>query len=190
MSTVTFVRPTRDDAALMLGWRSQPRVTEFMKTDFTQPLEAQVAWLEACETRTDYEHWLACYKGEKFGFINISWHDGRREADWGYYIGEESRTLLGATVPAYFYNHVFFELGLSAVYANVAEPNVGVLRLHRSHGYEDVGRIEKGIDKPALTCDLLRLRLAAETWAENFKPLHRYRAPWEPRRTPALAAGA
>jgi RimJ/RimL family protein N-acetyltransferase len=180
MSDLSFAVPGREHAALLLGWRSLPRVTRFMFTDVLHGQAEQEAWLDGVRSRADYRHWLVLQGGRPIGLVNLHAIDpARQSAASGFYIGEESARPLGGFVLPYLYNHGFFDLGFLTMTAQVMAENVEVLRLHRLHGYRDEGPQPEGVVKNGTRHAVHRLTLSREAWAEQPR-LHRYRAafPW------------
>ncbi len=166
MSGLRFTPPALDDAALILSWRTSPRVAAFMNTVVDHDLTAQRDWLARSATRSDYVHWLIRAGDAKIGLLNVSDLDrARGETSWGFYIGDDAHLGLGGLVPPYLYNHLFFELKLRRVLAEVQAANEPVLGLHRLHGYRVTGE----------DADRVWLELTAVAWAAKPR-FHRFRA--------------
>lgn len=180
MAELRFAVPGEQHAALILGWRTQPRITRMMFSDVSHGVDEQRQWLRAAVLRPDYRHWLALDGDRPIGLANlqdIDWE--RRESASGFYVGEEDANPLAGFILAHLYNHAFHRLGFVAMTAQVMAENTDVLRLHRAHGYVDDGMVEGGVVKNGIRHDVHRLRLTREAWMAK-RAYQRYRAefPW------------
>lgn len=180
MSHLAFVVPGPEHAALILKWRTTPRISRYMFTEVRHGLPEQEAWLRACPSRSDYRHWLILHGGRPIGLINLHGIDwARRQAQSGFYLGEEDALRLGGFVLPYLFNHAFLDLGFEAMLAEVMKSNAGLLAYNRGLGYIDDTPALSHVDKAGVRHDVCRLRLAREAWLRR-KALQRFRAefPW------------
>ena len=178
MSSLVFAPVTTADAAQLLAWRTSERVTRYMRTDFDGTVEGQANWIESRVGAAGFRHWVVRRGDTPFAYLSMQIDSSGKTADWAYYIGNEDMLMLGAYVPLAFHNKWVFDFGYEATFADVAEENEAVRKLHASHGYVDLSREPNGIDKPYLRCDIIRMRLGAEQWKQDFKPFHRFVADW------------
>ncbi|EIJ45475.1 hypothetical protein GWL_37900 [Herbaspirillum sp. GW103] len=165
--SITFRRPTLDDAALILSWRSQPRINDMMFSD-VQPdqLEQQRRWLAGCEARSDYEHFLILGDGEPVGFLSYADIDrvnGR--CSCGSYFGTvEAARKFGGHVHAYFMDYLFYVLGMHKNVIQIIDANQRVLKLQRLLGMREVGVLKEHIIKNGVYRDVHVFELLRQEW--------------------------
>lgn len=169
-----FYKPTLDDAEMIMHWRLKPRVTQYMRTDIEEDVEAQIRWLHQMDQKENYFHWLVCMgsKDLAIGLVNIELLP-ENAATWGFYIGEDDYLNIGAFIPPYLYNYLFFELKISTLVAEVVSANESLLKLHRLHGYELIRTEKEAFSKKDAVFDLSFLQLSAERWME-MSQFHKY----------------
>ncbi len=174
-----FYKPTLDDAETIMRWRLKPRVTRYMRTDIEDDIDAQKKWLIETNRREDYYHWLVCIGSRDLaiGFINIELLPENR-ATWGFYIGEDDFLNIGAFIPPYLYNHLFFKRKISILIAEVVPENVSLLKLHKMHGYKTMKIKKKAFSKNGEDFDLSVLELNSERWAQ-MSHYHKYQSDFD-----------
>ena len=178
MPELHFIVPGPEHAELILGWRRKPWVERTMFSRIDHGVEEQIAWLESCLHRDDYRHWIIVANDRPFGLVNlqkIDWE--KRTTSNGYYIGEEDAVSFGAFAVPYVYNHVFFDLGMEEVTADVIADN-DIMRLNRLMGSEETV-LPGAFERDGERLDVIRLRLTRHIW-ETKTRFHRYRTdfPW------------
>ncbi len=71
--TITFRPPTLDDAALLLEWRSQPRINDMMFSVVQAGnIKKQRDWLLRCEQLGDYKHFMILGDGQPVGYLSYT----------------------------------------------------------------------------------------------------------------------
>jgi RimJ/RimL family protein N-acetyltransferase len=174
--TFEFTEPLMTDAAKILEWRTSPRVDEMMLTSVEQGEESQKQWLRNCEKRDDYAHWIIRYCGAGIGLLNISKIDGAiNQASWGYYIGNEDMLGLGAMIPIYLHNFLFFDLEMGSLIAEVLAKNTNVQTMHKSHGYKKIACHKDKYERCGKFIETYTYLLKSEDWLLKPK-FHRHRA--------------
>jgi UDP-4-amino-4,6-dideoxy-N-acetyl-beta-L-altrosamine N-acetyltransferase len=162
---LTFPRVREEHLETILRWRSSPAVNAAMFTHVTYDLDAQRRWFAAASTDPTRRHWLIAWHGRPVGVMNLAdlnWID--RRSSVGYYIGEPEYRGLGAVVLPYFYNHVFGRLKLNKIFGEVLASNTAMLKIHRLHGYREVGRYTEHVCRDGVLEDVVLVELLAETW--------------------------
>lgn len=171
-----FYKPTLDDAEMIMHWRLKPRVTQYMRTDIEEDVEAQKRWLHQMDQKENYYHWLVCMgsKDLAIGLVNIELLP-ENAATWGFYIGEDDYLNIGAFIPPYLYNYLFFIRKISNLKAEIVPENESLLKLHKMHGYETMGIKKNAFSKNGKVFDLAILELNPKKWAQ-MSHLHKYQS--------------
>jgi UDP-4-amino-4,6-dideoxy-N-acetyl-beta-L-altrosamine N-acetyltransferase len=175
--SIQFLKMTREHMPQVLAWRCQEDVSRYMYTDIEYNLENQYRWFEKVSCASNEKYWVISIKGEGAGLFslhNIDLHN--RKASWGYYIGEQKFRMLGAIVPFYSYNYVFFTLGLHKLIAEIMEGN-DILKMHLAHGCREVGVHRQHIWKYERFHDVHVVEMLRSDW--NAEKYQRYIATFE-----------
>ena len=100
--------------------------------------------------------------------INIqNFNERNRSISWGFYIGENHIDGLGAFIPPYFYNWVFYKLGVKEVKIEVFLSNKSVIKMHRLHGYKFTPSFDRVIHKNNEDISLVSMSLTSGDWNHN-----------------------
>lgn len=148
-----------------MRWRTQPEITSVMLTDIDPDLEKQKKWFARVQADPTVRYWMILWNERPVGVINLAdISQQHRRCSAGYYIGELDYRQLGAVIPPYLYNHVFRDLKLNKIFGEVVAANTAVLRMHRMHGYREVGTYRQHVVKNGQLLDIVAVELLAETW--------------------------
>lgn len=140
-----FKALTQADLPLVLSWRVQPQVADYMFTEIENSLSQQQNWFKKIQLRSDCFYWLIYFANKPVGVLNLSNLDLKKQScDWGFYIGDLTQRNIGGLVPPYFYNFLFIQTPVKTLTAEVLSHNDQVIKLHQLHGYqeqEDLGYV-------------------------------------------------
>lgn len=165
--TISFRRPTLDDAALLLEWRSQPRINEMMFTNI-QPgdISKHREWLKSCEVRNDYEHFIILGDDKPVGYLSYSEIDQiNGHCSCGSYFGTpEGARKFGGHVHAYFMDYIFYVLNMRKYVIHIMDSNTRVLKLQRLLGLREVGVLKEHIIKGGIPKDVYVFELLKKDW--------------------------
>ena len=170
---LTFPKVREEHLELIMGWRSKSEVNAGMFTHVTYDMDAQRKWFRTVSTDPACRYWLISYGDRPIGVISleqISWTYRRCSAS--YYVGEAEYRQLGGIVPLYLYNYVFGRLKLHKMFGEVLASNETVLRIHRMHGYREVGRYKDHVCRAGQFEDVVLVELLAETWFAQGRYRH------------------
>lgn len=160
-----FIRLEECHLELVLRWRTSESVTRYMFTDIEYDLAGQKEWFNRIANSPTEKYWLIEQKGTPIGIISLNGLDyANRRTSWGFYIGEERYRMYGGLVPPYLYNFVFDHLKFHKIIAEVMEGNDNVIKMHRMHGYRDVGTYKEHVYKYGRYHDTHLLELLKEQW--------------------------
>lgn len=174
-----FVKLQEDHLEMVMGWRMKPEVTAMMLTDITPDMEKQRQWFKRVSADPRYWYWIIEYQGRPIGVFNLADLDwSHKRCNAGYYIGEHDFIQLGAIVPPYLYNYIFETLKLNKIYGEVVAYNENVLKMHRMHGYREVGVMKEHIFRHGKFQDIVIVELLAKDWLAQTK-YRRFQAEFE-----------
>jgi len=164
---LSYRRVVPEDAKMILDWRTAPAITQYMLTDVPYDIERQKAWIEASNSREDYQHCIIQIEGRDVGYASITVTDKRsRIGELGVYIGETSapRELTIYNFVGTL-NHAFFTMGLHKIVNHVVDWNERTIRLQAFNGYRHVGVLKDHALKGDVRHDLHIFEQSAAEWA-------------------------
>ncbi|WP_341279852.1 UDP-4-amino-4,6-dideoxy-N-acetyl-beta-L-altrosamine N-acetyltransferase [Paenibacillus sp. FSL H8-0537] len=168
---IEFIKLREEHLEQVLSWRIKESVTKYMFSDITYNLDNQKKWFDHISRSETDKYWIISIKGVLVGVISLNGIDyAHKRTSWGLYIGEEDYTLYGGILPPYLYYHVFHELGLHKIIAEVMEGNDNIMKIHKLHGYREVGILKEHIFKYGRFHDVHVMELMKEAWAAKSKP--------------------
>ncbi|MDA2933561.1 UDP-4-amino-4,6-dideoxy-N-acetyl-beta-L-altrosamine N-acetyltransferase [Acidobacteria bacterium AH-259-D05] len=157
-----------------MNWRVRPDVSRSMLIDVEYDLEKQLAWYRKISPEETCRYWIISFEKTPVGVINLAEIDlQNRRCNVGYYIGETRYRYLGAMVPPYFYNYIFFELNMNKIFGEVLEGNENVLKIHDLHGYRKVGVAREHVRKNDRFLDVIIVELLRKDWLKRTQ-YHKY----------------
>ncbi|WP_338553361.1 UDP-4-amino-4,6-dideoxy-N-acetyl-beta-L-altrosamine N-acetyltransferase [Paenibacillus sp. KS-LC4] len=167
---LTFIKLREEHLEQVLGWRTKENVTKYMFSDIDYNLEHQKSWFHRISQSESEKYWVISIKGTLVGLISLNGIDfTHKRTSWGLYIGEEAYSMYGGIVPPYLYYHVFHELGLHKITAEVMEGNDNIMKIHKLHGYREIGVYKDHIFKYGCFHDVHVMELLKDTWAAKNK---------------------
>ena len=166
------------DLEQVINWRTAEHVTRFMLTDIEHDLDKQKRWFAKITNDPSCCYWLIRYQNQPVGLINIADIDlCSRSCSWGFYIGEIEKRNLGGLLPPFLYNFMFEFSSIETIIADVLETNVLVQKLHRMHGYIDMGLLPQTWYKEGKSIQMHRFSLKKACWQRHTR-FHRFNAPF------------
>jgi len=163
-----FRRPTADDAAMILGWRTRPDVTRFMYSDIEDPdLDHQLVWINLMGKREDYRHFVVEQDDRPIGYLSYSDIDRRnRRCSSGFYLvdSDDRRRFAANLAGAYIFDYCFHALGMRKLVNGFMEGNERLVRVQRLIGFRDVGVLRRHIWKYGRWHDVYVLELLKEDY--------------------------
>jgi UDP-4-amino-4,6-dideoxy-N-acetyl-beta-L-altrosamine N-acetyltransferase len=162
---VRFIQLDENHLEKVLEWRVQEDVTRYMYTDIERDLDQQKQWFARISNSATERYWVIAIKGELAGVISLNGIDlHHQRTSWGFYIGEKKYRMYGGIIPPYLYNYVFFQLGLHKITAEIMAGNESIMKIHRLHGYSNVGIFRDHIHKYGQFHDVHAMELLREQW--------------------------
>lgn len=141
----------RDDLELMRAWRNHPDVRAASFTTHEIAPEEHLEWWRSIEA--DPARTVLVY--ERFDVPSgiVTFHSQPPDmAEWGFYLDVVGLDERGETLPAWLevereaIAYAFDVLGVSSLVGDVIGTNEAVMRLHRRHGFREVGRRVATVD--------------------------------------------
>lgn len=163
-----FKRLKEADLEMVMRWRLQPEVAEYMFTTIDNDLQKQRQWFHKVSQDDSCRYWIIEYQNIPIGVVNLMAIDVvNQRCGAGYYIGDLKYKNVGALVPPFLYNHVFKTMGLHKIYGEVIAHNKGILQIHAMHGYHQVGVSKDHVYKDGRFHDVVMVELLAGAWGQQ-----------------------
>jgi RimJ/RimL family protein N-acetyltransferase len=173
-----FRRPTLDDAAMLLRWRTDPVITRFMFTDLADPdLERQRAWLQTVERRPDFRHFVIEHEGRPVGYLSYSEIDWiHRRCSSGSYMAEEGdRRRLAGFLHSFIMDYCFHAMGMNKIVNYFMDGNDNVIRIQRVLKTREVGLLKEHVWKNGRFHDVLVFETLRAEWEKHPHPFPKER---------------
>lgn len=164
---ITVRELDESDLELVMNWRMDPDVTQYMNTNPKLTIEGQRQWLASLQQNEKVIYWIIEQNGEPVGIIDlfdIDWES--RTSSWGYYIGEKkARSLkLAISLEMSLYDYVFDVLGLDELHNEVFSLNSGVIKLHQACGSHIVKEVKGEVEKEGILYDITHISITKNEW--------------------------
>jgi UDP-4-amino-4,6-dideoxy-N-acetyl-beta-L-altrosamine N-acetyltransferase len=167
-----FIRLKEDHLHIVLKWRTNPEISQFMLSKVEDNIESQRKWFRSILEDRAVAYWVILYKKIPIGLINIAAIDlNAKKCNAGFYIGELQFRQLTAFILPYFYNLVFRVLGFNKIYGEVLDGNSSVLKIHLMHGYRHVGKFIDHVFIDGQYKDIHLVELTSTTWLAQARYL-------------------
>jgi UDP-4-amino-4,6-dideoxy-N-acetyl-beta-L-altrosamine N-acetyltransferase len=155
------------DSAMVRSWRNSPRVADDLITNHTISAEEHEAWLRRVLDSDDCRYWIICVDDRPVGLASVVDIDRmEKRCRWGFYNAEvdlRGRGIVTAALTSVL-DHIFGELGLDVVAAEVLASNAASLAVHHRLGFEIVERVPGAVHRDGRDVDLVLLKLTAREW--------------------------
>lgn len=168
---VVFRRPLPEDAATLLRWRRMPEVGRSMFSEVDDDLERQRRWLDACESRSDFRHFVVCTGDAPVGYLsysNIDWANGHCVS--GSYLGVlEVRARVAGLWTWYIHDYCFFAMGMHKLINYVLAGNRNILKGQEILGFRPVGILREHVVKDGGRLDVHVFELLRAEWERRAR---------------------
>jgi len=164
---------TADDKDRIYGWRNLPEVTKYMFTDHHITKEEHDHWFAKILKDKSCKYWIIVYGREEIGLVNITDIDEvNKRCNYASYIASENLRGKGiGTLAEYdILKHVFDELGINKICAEVIAFNKAGINVHKSLGFKEEGFFRQHRNKNGHFLDVFALAILKSEWIEN-KPM-------------------
>lgn len=131
---LNFTSLDKEHLKMILSWRNDPFVKQWMFTSNEIKLEDHFKFVESLKTNTTKKYFLVEQNGNYIGVIDFC------------NITQESTTMgvyknplvygVGAILLETIIDYAFKKLGVTAIYSEVFEENIKALTLYKSFGFE------------------------------------------------------
>lgn len=160
------------DLELILKWRTDPKISKYMKTDPQLTMDMQRKWFEDIKKNTTVKYWLVEVKGNPAGLMYLTdINCNLKKCEWGYYIGETKYRSFAAAIAleCSLYDYVFDKLRLEKICCECLGINTGVIKLHEYTG-NHIDEIQKNsVLKNGVYYDLVFMSMTSEEWSKKRK---------------------
>lgn len=172
MQQLELVDISVDHAELVLNWRNDPAVAEFLYSDHAISMDEHIRWIERVRAADDRRYWIINFGGVPMGVAGIyDKSDHNRRCSWMFYLANPAARGkgIGSLVEYYVIEYVFRGLGYQKLYCEVLEFNDNVTRLHLRHGFKQECLLRRHIYKNREWHNVVGLALLDDEW-EAVRP--------------------
>ncbi len=167
-----FVNLTREQQEMVLRWRNNPAIRQWMFTREEISLADHLNFIKGLEKREDCYYWLIYYKGTPVGVYNVMHcHPDTNEGEPGYYIAEEYQgTGIGLDLQRANGRLFFDVLDFGRLVAHVQYGNTNAYLMAKFCGTQEDGIVEiDGVKYVAMHLDKDERRVVPEKhFARDF----------------------
>jgi len=163
------LRPVKEsDKHLILCWRNQPHVRDFMYTDHEITVEEHDAWFEKALEDPDACYLILEQLGAPVAFTNFTSIDRKNnKCIWGFYLTSSHPQQGTGSVMAWFLlDHCFRTMGLRKLYCESFAFNCKACSLYLKFGFTQEAHLRQHILKKGRYEDVLGFGLLSEEWSQ------------------------
>ena len=156
-----------NDREMILEWRNQPEVADYMYTDHTILPDEHEKWFHRIMQDPTCRYWVIVCDGQDVGLVNLTNIDLKnRRCYWGFYIasGDTRGKGVGSFVEYSMLNYVFETLGLNKLCCEVFSMNEAVVRMHQGFGFKQEVFFYQHIFKQGKPFDIFCLAILKTEW--------------------------
>lgn len=155
-------------------WRNNPEISQFMFEQGEISQEQQQAWFDSLKKKDNVGFWLAHYKNEVIGVINVTSVNGSSvekasTLEPGLYMVPESRykNSILAFCPSLALIDYFFKIGTQVMEAKVKSTNSAALRYNEMLGYKVIAeKSTSTANASEIGADIITMRLERQSFAK------------------------
>jgi len=131
----------KEDMEKILEWRNSNHIRNNMIHSTVITVSEHKKWFTSTIKNNLSVYRIFYYKGNiigLFNFINID--NSRKEAEWGFYIGEERflKKGLGKKITKHAISYAFNELNLQTIVSKIVKNNEASITLHEKLGFYEI----------------------------------------------------
>ena len=168
--TLRDIRST--DRELLLAWRNQPDVAQWMFTDHNITPEEHDEWLTSMLLDPKVKYWMIEVDQAPQGVVHLaSISSVQKRCKWGMYLGEPAARGTGAADAASFLSldWAFRQLCMEQVICEVLATNERALRLYERVGFRRDDYLRSHVTKGSTTHDVVVMSILQKAW-ELLRP--------------------
>lgn len=154
------------DLNIVFKWRNSNRIKQYMYTDHTITWEEHRKWFIKVKQDETTKIFLLHFHNQPLGLVNFKQIDlNNSRCYWGFYIGEENAPKGAGTIMGLLaLDHIFYEVGLQKVCAEVIETNERSYFYHQKLGFETEGKFKEHLWKDERFVDVISMALFVNKW--------------------------
>lgn len=161
-----IIKCNADQQKALRDIRNQYGIRKSMYTEHEITLDEHLNWAEQLKNDKRQIVFIVLVNGAVSGMVSVNALDRlHKKSDWAFYLGEDVRGGLGATLEYTFINFVFEKLKLEKLNCEVIEINEAVVKLHKRFGFVEEGFRRENIEKDGKRLGVFFLGLTKSDWA-------------------------
>lgn len=173
---IKFLRITESDLEMIMNWRMQPDITQYMNTDPHLTLEDQYNWFHNILISPDERYWIISIDGVKAGIASLVSPDPiSRRIHTGVYIAVKQKRSLRLILDVQWnlYQYSFETLKYNKVCEEIFSLNKALIRILDLCGSKKEGELRQHVYKNGTYYDVTVRGILKSEW-EELKPSLNY----------------
>jgi UDP-4-amino-4,6-dideoxy-N-acetyl-beta-L-altrosamine N-acetyltransferase len=168
MITLRDVAP--DDKDMLRGWRNKPEVSKYLYNDHLISQEEHNRWFQGIAVDPTRRYWIINCDDKDVGVVYLYDLDYKnKRCYWAFYVADpDTRGKgIGSFVEYSVLKHVFDNLEMEKLCAEVLAFNEPVTNMHKSFGFVEEGRFRNHIRKGDRQEDIVCVAMLRDEWQTN-----------------------
>lgn len=169
---IELKRLTENELELLMNWRIQENITQYLFTNPQITLEGQKKWFEKIKNDNSQIRWIIYVNDIPVGsiyLVDIDYNNKRCELGW-FIADKEVKSLeLAMALQQNVFDYAFDTLKLNRVCGLIIDTNKKVLTLDKYCGFEEEGLLKGYIYKSGKFHDAYLVGLTKKVWQEKKK---------------------
>jgi len=165
MITLRDVKP--EDKDMLRHWRNKPEVSKYLYNDHHISQEEHDKWFRGIAVDSTRRYWIIACDDQDVGVVYLYNLDNKnKRCYWAFYVADpDTRGKgIGSFVEYSILKHVFDDLEMEKLCAEVLAFNEPVTNMHKSFGFVQEGYFRKHIRKSNRQEDVVCVAMLKDDW--------------------------
>lgn len=168
-SRIDLIQLDRSHEKIIIKWRNDPDLNEFLFSDNVITLESHRKWFEDYKQLGNRKEFLIFVRDiyKPIGTVGLSLIDKHnKKAEYGIIIGEKEYMGKGYAKEAstLILSYAFNDLLLNKIYLRVFEDNYRATKMYESIGFKLDGLLRQDIIKKGVYKNVIEMSILKEEW--------------------------
>ena len=126
------------DLDLILGWRNNPKISQWMNSSRNITSDEHKKWHEKYKTEKNRKILIVLEGNKAFGFVQFNNIMYQKNCEWGFYVDPNAPRGAGSRMGILALDYAFNELKVKNVIGNVLINNVSSISFHTKMGFKKI----------------------------------------------------
>jgi UDP-4-amino-4,6-dideoxy-N-acetyl-beta-L-altrosamine N-acetyltransferase len=155
------------DKDILRNWRNLPTVNKYLYTDHVISPEEHDRWFQGVFSDPSRRYWIINCDDEDVGVVYLYNIDNKnKRCYWAFYLASPNTRGkgIGSFVEYSILKHVFEDMNMQKLCAEVLTFNEPVTKMHKGFGFVEEGHFRKHIYKGGRFEDIVCVAMLKEEW--------------------------